>query len=194
MLTSDQLITKTRTIGSPRISPDGKHIVYILGYIEAESPRSSLWMMNADGSENRQITFQAEKVGWPAWSPDSATIAFVASYDGKHHLSTLALDGGEARPLSEHVESPAGLAWSPDGRTIAYTMRVNPDANDEDSATPRFASLDASITSRMARVISTTLAINCLWSMSNPALPASLPASTRITRSRSGVRMAIASS
>ncbi|MCO5225811.1 MAG: S9 family peptidase [Thermomicrobiales bacterium] len=136
MLTSDQLITKTRTIGSPRISPDGKHIVYILGYIEAESPRSSLWMMNADGSENRQITFQAEKVGWPAWSPDSATIAFVASYDGKHHLSTLALDGGEARPLSEHVESPAGLAWSPDGRTIAYTMRVNPDANDEDSATP----------------------------------------------------------
>lgn len=138
MLTSDQLILKSRTVGSPQISPNGKHIVYTLAYIDTESltPRSNLWMMNVDGSDNRQITFKAEKVSWPVWSPDSATIGFVATFDGKHHVSLLALDGGEARPVSEHNESPTGLAWSPDGRAIAYTMRVNPDANDGDSIAP----------------------------------------------------------
>lgn len=57
----------------PRIAPNGRQIVYY----RAGDRQAGLWMMNADGSDSRQI-FQQRIDATPdytAWSPDSKRIA-----------------------------------------------------------------------------------------------------------------------
>lgn len=129
MLTPTKLVLETQSVGSPQISGDGKLIVYTLGYIDptTRKSRSDLWLMRSDGSENRQITWEDEKVSSPVWSPDDHAIAFVSARDDQHSIRLLSLDGGESQPLVTHAESPMSLAWSPDGKHIAYTLKVNPD-------------------------------------------------------------------
>lgn len=129
LLTPENVILKTRNIGSPQISGNGGHIVYTLGYIDADTKkkRSDLWLMKSDGGENRQLTWEDEQVSSPIWSPDDETIAFVSARDGEHTIRLLSLDGGEAQPIATHIEAPTSLAWSPDGTHIAYTLKVDPD-------------------------------------------------------------------
>lgn len=129
MLTPTKLFLETQTVGSPQISGNGEHIVYTLGYIDPETqkPLSNLWIMRSDGSENRQITWDDEKVSSPVWSPDDHSIAFVGLRDGEHFIRLLSLEGGDPQPLAEHYETPGSLAWSPDGKHLAYTLKVDPE-------------------------------------------------------------------
>ena len=45
-------------IGSYQASPDGQHVVFQQGYYSVEENKSHqvLWIMNADGSEQKQLT------------------------------------------------------------------------------------------------------------------------------------------
>ena len=49
-------------IGGYQASPDGKHIAFQMGYYSVAENKSHqvLWMMNADGSEQKQLTTDAE--------------------------------------------------------------------------------------------------------------------------------------
>ena len=127
MLSPEQLTLDVRTVGSPQISADGKHIVYTLGYVDAETrqAKSDLWLIQSDGADNRQLTFQEERVSAPVWSPDGTTIAFVATQGSVHSIRLLSMSGGESRVLVEHGTPPMGLAWKPGGSAIAYTLRVD---------------------------------------------------------------------
>ena len=129
MFTAETLIKNLKSVGSPQISGDGEHIVYTLGYVDAETnkSRSDLWLMRSDGSDNRQITWRDERVSSPVWSPDGTQIAFVASTGEKHAIRVMPRNGGESKPIVTHANPPMALAWSPDGNTIAYSLKVDPD-------------------------------------------------------------------
>ncbi len=49
-------------IGGYQASPDGQHIVFQMGYYSVEENKSHqvLWMMKADGSEQKQLTTDAD--------------------------------------------------------------------------------------------------------------------------------------
>jgi len=63
-------------VSDPRISPDGKALVYTRGWVDKINDRweSAIWAMNADGSKNRFLV----KGGSPVWSPDGTRIAYLA--------------------------------------------------------------------------------------------------------------------
>ena len=52
-------LTRLRNVGDPQISPDGKWVAYVVGTTDAKDDKSSshIWMVNIDGSNDRQITF-----------------------------------------------------------------------------------------------------------------------------------------
>ena len=70
------LYMEFETVSDPQLSPDGKQIVYTRGWIDKMNDKreSSLWIMNADGSKNRQLV----KGSNARWSPSGDRLAYLA--------------------------------------------------------------------------------------------------------------------
>jgi Tol biopolymer transport system component len=118
----------------PRWSPDGSRIVFQ----RFEGNRSNIFVMDADGSDVRQLT---SKGGFPpAWSPDGSRIVFGSGRDGDEDVFVMAADGSGETKLTRNTFSDVTAAWSPDGAWIAFASRRNgntdlylirPDGSDE---------------------------------------------------------------
>src|SRR5918994_4889105 len=111
-------MSRFRNVGDPQISPDGQWVAYVVSSADtkAEKSNSHIWMVNIDGSNNRQITFSQESENSPRWSPDGAYISFTSSRPGKTRGSQVWLmdrRGGEATQLTELKGRLQGHEWSP---------------------------------------------------------------------------------
>ncbi|HEU5214048.1 MAG TPA: S9 family peptidase [Gaiellaceae bacterium] len=128
------------SVGDPRLSPDGRHVAYVVNRIDRDENgyRSNIWLAPLDGStEPRQLTSGGRSDGSPRWSPDGRWLAFVSNRDGedeKAHgeLYVLPADGGEPRRLTHGEEGVESIAWSPDSARIAFSRRVRDAAYEED--------------------------------------------------------------
>ena len=112
------------TVSNPRISPDGRQIVYTRGWVDRVNDRrsSGLWIMNADGSKNRFLTNGSGAI----WSPDGTRIAFTR--EGEPSGSQIWVRWMDADGATTQVtrleQSPSNISWTPDGKSIAFTMLV----------------------------------------------------------------------
>ena len=97
----------------PTWSPDGDRIAYF------STERSEIWVMNADGSDQRRLFGSKENEGWaPAWSPDGARIAFLRCCSSDPYATVLEvrvldLTTGTVQRLHVDVGTDLnGASWS----------------------------------------------------------------------------------
>ena len=103
-----------RIIGGPEIAPDGQRVAFSV----AQRGRTSLYVMNADGTGARVVTESLALRGAPAWTPDGQSITSAAVADGVPHLVRIALNGASVPLLQEYSVDPV---WSPGGDFLVYS-------------------------------------------------------------------------
>lgn len=113
----------------PAYSPDGSRIAFISS---KPSGTRQVWVMNADGSDPREITHTNTPKQQPAWSPDGTKIAYVANsfdLDGQtdFEIWTINADGSGRRQLTDNSLPDTQPAWSPSGGKIAFVSNGTTD-------------------------------------------------------------------
>lgn len=127
---------KIKAMGTPRVSPDGKRMVYTVNDAVMTADKSEfvtqIWMANLATKQNTQLTFGEKSSTNPKWSPDGNWIAFISNRkDNRNNIYLLNVNGGEAEPLTELKSAVNDFNWSPDGRSIAFTM-TDPKTEEEE--------------------------------------------------------------
>ena len=107
----------------PAWSPDGQRIAFISN----RAGTNDLYLMNADGSNQRRLTRNAASESGPAWSPDGRMIAFTRrpgehwSYDDDIYV--INADGTRVRNLTRNPHDDYGPVWAADGKKILFSTR-----------------------------------------------------------------------
>ncbi len=109
-----------------QISPDGNRVAYVRVShdIMTDRARRNLWIVNADGTNNRPLRSESRNFSTPRWSPDGTRLAYVSAAEGSPQLYVRWMDSGQTALLTNLVEAPGAIAWSPDGKSIAFTQMV----------------------------------------------------------------------
>jgi len=103
-------------------SPDGKQIVFV----SRRTGMDKIWVMNADGSQPRQITFGDYTDEAPCWSPDSRQIAFSSQREIVDAIYVMNADGSNPHRLTYGLHDSTAhfsISWSPNGKQIAYSAQ-----------------------------------------------------------------------
>ena len=127
----------------PRVSPDGKTIVYVRksNDIMKDRERSNLWQISIDGNDNRPLYSGLNSIRSPRWSPNGSKLAYISNDTGSQQIHVRWMDDGETAVISQLQQSPSSLSWSPDGKWLAFTMNVKSES--ESIAEPRDKPLGA---------------------------------------------------
>ncbi|HEX5964944.1 MAG TPA: hypothetical protein VFY51_03405, partial [Pyrinomonadaceae bacterium] len=117
---SRQVTNNNSEVGELCWTPSGQ-IVYSWA---ASGRYRDLWVMNADGSANRQLTFTGDRHEYqPAISPDGRHIVFLMSYSGLRSIWRMGIDGSGAKELVRNVGPFAEPHLSPDAQWVYYNSR-----------------------------------------------------------------------
>jgi dipeptidyl aminopeptidase/acylaminoacyl peptidase len=118
-------------VSDPQISPDGKHVVYVVGAVDMEANKviGNLWLAPTDPKAGppKKLTSAAKSDRHPRWSPSGKFILFESTRSGDSQLWSVPVAGGEPKQLTNLSTGASTGLWSRDGGKIAFVSVVFPE-------------------------------------------------------------------
>jgi Tol biopolymer transport system component/DNA-binding winged helix-turn-helix (wHTH) protein len=111
---------------TPALSPDGSRVAFT--WVGKSGNNYDIYLKQENTADPLRLTDHPDGEGFPAWSPDGTTIAYVRIVDDSTHaLYTVPALGGTPHKLTETRSAFYGLDWSPDGEALLFPDRFRPD-------------------------------------------------------------------
>ena len=89
-------------------------------FVSQRDGNAEIYVMDADGGDQRNLTNHRNEDWWPSWSPDGKRIVFVSERDGNREIYVMDADGGNQQNLTNDRNEDWYPSWSPDGKRIAF--------------------------------------------------------------------------
>jgi len=114
---------------APSWSPDGARLAFDSQRDDQDRDfnraRSEIYVTNADGTDQRRLTFLNARSRYSAWSPRGDLIAFESNAPGNVELYVVPANGGEPIRLTDSPGAERTPSWSLDGRRILYSYETD---------------------------------------------------------------------
>ena len=91
-----------------------------IGYVTRMGDNLNIWLADADGSNQKQITYDPPILEELRAAPDSRFFVFSSQRDGRSQLFVMDVDGANLRQLTFGDSSNVDSTVSPDGNWIVY--------------------------------------------------------------------------
>jgi TolB protein len=115
-----------------------------IAFVSTRSGNKEIWVMDYDGSNQRQLTTMHSISLTPRWSPDGSRIAFTCYAPGRNsvisaQICMYSMVSGKLISWPRWTGTNSSPAWSPDGSKIMFmsSMQGNPDLYISDASGAR---------------------------------------------------------
>jgi TolB protein len=115
-----------------------------IAFVSSRSGNKEIWVMDYDGSNQRQLTTMRSISLTPRWSPDASRIAFTCYAPGRNNVVSAqicmySMVTGKLISWPRWTGTNSSPAWSPDGTKIMFmsSMQGNPDIYISDASGAR---------------------------------------------------------
>ncbi len=92
-----------------------------IAFVSDRDGNVEIYVMNADGSEQINLTNNPASDWFPSWSPDGKKIVFNSDRDGNYEFYVMNADGSEQKRLTNNRAYDWSSSCSPDGKKIVFT-------------------------------------------------------------------------
>ena len=138
-LTNDTSMRK----GLARFSPNGEKIAFVEF---RGGTNQDIWMIDADGKNQVQLTADPS-VDWsPSWLPDNEQVAFQSNRGGKGAIWSVSIRTGKEHLLADPDQNVGWPSVSPDGREFVFNSNKSGTTNlwliSNGGGTPRQVTFD----------------------------------------------------
>lgn len=109
-------------IGTAQASPDGKHIIYQVGYYSVKQNKGHqvIYIMDSDGKNNKMLTKSAKSETDAVWIKGGQKIAFLC--DGQ--IWEMNPDGSGRKQLTNDKTGIDGFKFSPDEKYVILIKQI----------------------------------------------------------------------
>ncbi|MDE6306678.1 MAG: peptidase S9, partial [Muribaculaceae bacterium] len=113
-------------VSSPVVSPDKSKVLFSISYesVEDNASNADLYVMNADGTDQKRITRTPKSESNAVWINGGAQIAFIYPQDGVPQIWVMDADGSNRKAVSAVEKGVQGFVVSPDGKRVLVISSI----------------------------------------------------------------------
>ena len=113
-----RLTTHPATDAAATSSPDRRTIAFA----SERTGLMQLYLMDADGSDQRQLLWSGSYDYWPSWAPDGSRVIFQRrDASGQFDLWSVAADGTDQQRVTSLPRNEIGASYSADGSAVVFS-------------------------------------------------------------------------
>jgi len=111
------LVSAATSAQTPTPTPDSNGKIAFQSFRDGES---EIYVMDANGSNQTNLTNNVAGDFHPAWSPNGTKIAFTSERDGNDEIYVMDANGANQTRLTNNLLGDLLPAWSPDGAKLVF--------------------------------------------------------------------------